>query len=120
MTPIETVQAMLDEIESCAAAPVRGLDKMWRTKVLTEGRALLAQMQAEPRTGNKGQAMTLPTQHLIGKLRHTQRAMRETAKLMREAGVEQHPDEMDGAANIIDSWIAGIQIAAAPQEPRDA
>jgi len=110
MTPIETVQAMLEEIESCAAAPVRGLDKMWRNKVLTEGRALLAQMQN----------VTLPTQHLIGKLRHTQRAMRETAKLMREAGVEQHPDEMDGAANIIDSWIAGIQIAAAPQEPRDA
>jgi hypothetical protein len=48
-------------------------------------------------------------QHLIGKLRHTQDAMRKTAKLMREAGVEQHPDEMDGAANIIDSWIDGIQ-----------
>lgn len=48
-------------------------------------------------------------QHLIGKLRHTQAAMRKTAALMRDAGIEQHPDEMDGAASIIDSWVVGIQ-----------
>lgn len=51
----------------------------------------------------------LHTQHLIGKLRHTQEAMRDTARHMREAGIEHHAAEMDGAANIVDSWIAGIQ-----------
>lgn len=51
-------------------------------------------------------------QHLIGKLRHTQAAMRETAALMREAGIEHHPDEMVGAAEIIETWIEGIRANA--------
>jgi hypothetical protein len=53
-------------------------------------------------------------QHLIGKLRHTQGAMRETARLMRESGIEHHAAEMDGAAKIIDTWVDGIRGDTAP------
>lgn len=51
---------------------------------------------------------SMPRQHLIGNLRHTRAAMQKTAKLLREAGIADHADEMEGAARIVTSWIDGI------------
>jgi hypothetical protein len=55
----------------------------------------------------------MKVQHLIGKLRYTQQEMRDTAAAMRRAGIAvAHADELAGAANIIDSWIEGIDAEA--------
>jgi hypothetical protein len=59
-------------------------------------------------------------QILIENLRGTQAAMRQSAALLRREGIV-HAGEMQGAANIIDSWIAGIQRidAASPADKQE-
>jgi hypothetical protein len=61
-------------------------------------------------TGCKGIEVLKP-KYVIDSLHRAQAEMLAAANHMRRAGIEQHPEELEGAATIINSWVEGIAAA---------